>query len=70
MVAHPVLEWTPSVQSEVTCHVTPSILPLFHEHKETKPQRQARLTGGTVLYMNYSIILQKLVSIQKLQITK
>ena len=32
-----------------------------------KPQRQDRLTGSTCLYMNYSIILQKLVSIDKLQ---
>ena len=32
-----------------------------------KPQRQDRLTGSTCLYMNYSIILPKLVSIDKLQ---
>ena len=29
MVAQPVLEWTPPVQSEATCHMTPSVHPLF-----------------------------------------
>ena len=38
----------------------PTILPLFHEHKGTQPQKQARLTGGTGLYMNYSIIFTEI----------
>ena len=29
MVAHPILEWASPFQTEVTCHVTPSALPLF-----------------------------------------
>ena len=52
-VAHPVREWTP-------CHVTPGTCPLFYKQKGTTPQRQARLTGGTGLYMNYSIIFTEI----------
>ena len=44
----------------VTCHVIPSAHPLFDEQKGTTPQRQARLTGGTGLYMNYSIIFTEI----------
>ena len=54
-VAHPVREWTPRVH-----HVTPGTCPLFYEQKGTTPQRQARLTGGTGLYMNYSIIFTEI----------
>ena len=50
----------PRIQVDSTCHVTPGIHPLFHEQKGTKPQRQARLTGGTGLYMNYSIIFTEI----------
>ena len=35
MVALPVQEWTPSFQTEATCHVTPSMHSLFHEQKGT-----------------------------------
>ena len=35
MVTLPVQEWTPSFQTEVTCHVTPSVHSLFHEQKGT-----------------------------------
>ena len=44
----------------MTCHVTPGVCPLFYEQKGTTPQRQARLTGGTGLYMNYSIIFTEI----------
>ena len=44
----------------MTCHVTPGACPLFYEQKGTTPQRQARLTGGTGLYMNYSIIFTEI----------
>ena len=60
MVALPVQEWTPPLQTEVTCHVTPSMHSLFQSRKELTPQRQARLTGGTRLYMNYSIIFTEI----------
>ena len=60
MVAHPVLEWTIPVQTVATCHVTPSARPVFHKQKGTTPQRQGRLTGGTGLYMNYSIIFTEI----------
>ena len=32
----------------------------FYKQKGTTPQRQARLTGGTGLYMNYSIIFTEI----------
>ena len=35
MVALPVQEWTPPLQTEATCHVTPSTHSLFHEQKGT-----------------------------------
>ena len=38
----------------------PKAHPLSHEQKGTTPQRQARLTGGTGLYMNYSIIFTEI----------
>ena len=60
MVAFPVREWTPPFQTEATCHVTPSARSLFHKQEGTTPQRQARLTGGTGLYMNYSIIFTEI----------
>ena len=60
MVALHVQEWTPQFQTEATCHVTPSTHSLFHCRKELMPQRQARLTGGTGLYMNYSIIFTEI----------
>ena len=44
----------------VTCHMTPGVCPLFYKQKGTTPQRQARLTGGTGLYMNYSIIFTEI----------
>ena len=37
--------------------ITPGACPLFYEQKGTTPQR---LTGGTGLYMNYSIILTEI----------
>ena len=58
-VAHPAQEWTPRVH-HVTCHVTPGTCPLFYEQKGTTPQRQARLTGSTGLYMNDSIIFTEI----------
>ena len=60
MVALPVREWTSPFQTEATCHMTPSAHSLFHEQKGTTTQRQARLTGGTGLYMNYSIIFTEI----------
>ena len=45
-----------------TCHVTSTTLPLFPQAGRPKPQRQDRLTGGTGLYMNYSIILTEIIS--------
>ena len=58
-VAHPVREWTPRVH-HVTCHMTPGVCPLFYEQKGTTPQRQARMTGGTGLHMNNSIIFTEI----------
>ena len=40
--------------------ITPGACPLFYEQKGITPQRQARLIGGTGLYMNYSIILTEI----------
>ena len=50
---------TPKVH-HMTCHMTPGTCPLFYEQKGTTPQRQARLTGSTGLYMNYSIIFTEI----------
>ena len=60
MVAPCTWNGLPRIQVDSTCHMTPGVHPLFHEQKGTTPQRQARLTGGTGLYMNYSIIFTEI----------
>ena len=60
MVALPVQEWTPPFQTEATCHVTQARILFSMSRKKLTPQRQARLTGGTGLYMNYSIIFTEI----------
>ena len=60
MIAPPVREWTPPFQNEATCHMTSSAHSLFLDKERSTPQRQLRLTSGTGLHMNYSIIFTEI----------
>ena len=60
MVAPQYRNGFPKIQFDSTYHLTPITRVSFSPAGRPKPQIQDRLTGVTVLYMNYSIIFTEI----------
>ena len=54
------MTWTPPNQSRLDLSCDLNRAAFFPRAGRPKPQRQDRLTGGTGLYMNYSIIFTEI----------